>query len=176
MVNQEKVQDYRNGSNDSFQYLILYHRPIADEIVRQYVSRQFPFEDLQEYAHYALVEIIIKAREKLVDNNITYYIRRRLRQRLLDHIKFERKSGTYSELLTKQPFTDVASKRDADISIMFRECCEKAIKNDLQKQIVELHMQGHTFSEISSLLKVPESTAAWHWGRFTNDLENCYAK
>jgi len=176
----ETVREYRDGK-DHFQKIIIHHMPIIDNIIGRYTSSHYRYEDVQEVAYFELVNAVVQARSKLKDNNITPYIIRSVTLNVLtfviyDHLPIypKRPTSRLKELAKRVNFDDVSDVTSEPLDMLaLLEQLEVAVKDDEQREIVNLKIQGYSFKEIANRLP----TLSYHhirrrWLAFVSALDH----
>ena len=154
------VEAYRNGA-DLANQLIVALMPIVDKEIRRYVSRRHKFEDLQELAYFELTTAILKARDKLVDNDITSFVMFRilfaiLNYKAYNHRLCENKVPSNHPLklgkLQREPFVEPAIQDTYVNEIDCVDLLDKCVTCEEQRTVVHHRLDGQRFCHIEDMV------------------------
>ena len=183
-MDEQTVQEYRDGRNQHFQRIVIYHMPIVDSLLHKYVCPRHPFSDLQEVAYYELVVSVRRAQTALKDNNITPYVIRCVSLNLLSYVTFDhlliyghKPASRVKETMTRHLMVDQQGQEQSGLDrLIVDERIENAVTSDLQREVITLRLQGYTLHEIKD--RIPGITVfrvRTLWSSFIKRVEASYA-
>ena len=163
--------------------LILLHMPMVRKIAKDQAVPQCPYDELCALGYYELVAACTRAKTALTDTNITPYVLRNVRLRMIRYKSLLSLIVVKQTSVWKPTFTKVRRELLKDIKdphgtiglgLDLRELIEANTHTFHERMIIVYILYGHSVGHVAKLSGINWFTVNKLWNNFIKRIEHAF--